>query len=104
MEMARHRSRLLPRRNPALHGFLTGLLLVALTFTAPIVFASQDKQGQQGKDDKTLPLSELSEDEATLHALNRLAFGPRPGDVDRVRQMGLEKWIAAQLDPGSIDD
>jgi uncharacterized protein (DUF1800 family) len=112
--MAQHRSRLRTRRNPALHGFITGLLLAALTFTAPLVFAGQDKKGMKDKGDKNsqlskafrgkLPISELSEDEATLHALNRLAFGPRPGDVDRVRQMGLEKWVAAQLDPGSIDD
>jgi len=51
-----------------------------------------------------LPITELTEDEAILHALNRLAYGPRPGDVERVRQMGLEKWVDQQLDPDSIDD
>ena len=39
-----------------------------------------------------------------MHALNRLAYGPRPGDVERIRQMGLEKWIDEQLHPDSIDD
>jgi uncharacterized protein (DUF1800 family) len=38
------------------------------------------------------------------HALNRLAFGPRPGDVEKVRQMGLAAWIERQLDPAGIDD
>jgi uncharacterized protein (DUF1800 family) len=51
-----------------------------------------------------LPITELTEVEATLHALNRLGYGPRPGDVARVEQMGLEKWIDQQLDPDSIDD
>jgi len=51
-----------------------------------------------------LPITELTEDEATLHALNRLGYGPRPGDVERVEKMGLEKWIDQQLDPDSIDD
>jgi uncharacterized protein (DUF1800 family) len=51
-----------------------------------------------------LPITELSEDEAILHALNRLAYGPRPGDVEKVRQIGLDKWIEAQLHPESIDD
>lgn len=51
-----------------------------------------------------LPISELTEDEAIVHALNRLAYGPRPGDVERIRQMGLEKWIDQQLNPESIDD
>ena len=34
-----------------------------------------------------------------LHALNRLAFGPAPGDLDRVTQMGVHAWIAEQLHP-----
>src|SRR5271166_3629291 len=53
---------------------------------------------------KNLPVTELSVDEAVLHALNRLAYGPRPGDVERVKQMGLAKWIDQQLNPKSIDD
>ena len=36
--------------------------------------------------------------------MNRLAYGPRPGDVERIRQMGLEKWIEQQLHPETIDD
>ncbi len=33
------------------------------------------------------------------HALDRLTFGPRPGDFDRIRRIGLEKWIDLQLHP-----
>lgn len=51
-----------------------------------------------------LPISELTEEEAIVHALNRLAYGPRPGDVEHIRQIGLEKWIDQQLHPESIDD
>ena len=51
-----------------------------------------------------LPITELSEDQAILHALNRLGYGPQPGEVARVRQMGLARWIDQQLDPASIDD
>jgi uncharacterized protein (DUF1800 family) len=51
-----------------------------------------------------LPITELTEDEAILHAMNRLAYGPRPGDVEQVRRMGLEKWIEQQLHPESIND
>src|SRR5215469_10759169 len=51
---------------------------------------------------KGLPITELNADEAILHALNRLAYGPRPGDIERVRQMGLAKWIEQQLNPNSI--
>ena len=51
-----------------------------------------------------LPITQLTEDEAIMHAMNRLGYGPRPGDVERIRKMGLEKWIDQQLHPESIDD
>ena len=38
------------------------------------------------------------------HALNRLTFGPRPGDVDHVLAMGVDKWIEEQLHPDKLDD
>lgn len=46
----------------------------------------------------------LSEDQRILHVLNRLGFGARPGDVERVRAMGLESYINEQLNPGNIPD
>src|ERR1700682_1778100 len=39
-----------------------------------------------------------------VHALSRLTFGPRPGDVERVTQMGVDKWIELQLHPDKIND
>ena len=47
---------------------------------------------------------ELTADQQVLHALHRLGFGPRPGDVARVRAMGVDRWIARQLDPATIRD
>ena len=38
------------------------------------------------------------------HVLNRLAFGPRPGDVERVTRMGADRWIDEQLHPERIAD
>ena len=46
----------------------------------------------------------IGEDQKIVHALNRLAFGPRPGDVAAVRQMGLGRWMDLQLHPERIDD
>jgi uncharacterized protein (DUF1800 family) len=48
--------------------------------------------------------SQMDEQKRALHALNRLAFGPRPGDVERVAAMGVDKWIDQQLHPDKIDD
>jgi len=44
----------------------------------------------------------LSADQQAVHVLNRLAFGPRPGDVERVERMGVQAWIEQQLHPASI--
>jgi uncharacterized protein (DUF1800 family) len=44
----------------------------------------------------------LSKDQEILHALNRLTFGPRPGNVEVVRKMGVKKWIDQQLHPERI--
>ena len=77
---------------------------VDLPASAAIPAAAKDKKTKQDPSLKGLPITELTPDEAILHALNRLAYGPRPGDVERIRQMGLAKWIDQQLNPNSIDD
>ncbi len=46
----------------------------------------------------------VSDRQRAIHALNRLTFGPRPGDVDRVISIGVDKWIDQQLHPDKIDD
>ncbi len=81
--------------------FSVGLDVPSLSATAA---AAKDKKPKQDPALKNLPITELDADEAIFHALNRLAYGPRPGDVERVRQMGLAKWIDQQLNPNSIDD
>ena len=47
-------------------------------------------------------VARMTEDQRILHALNRLTFGAKPGDVEAVRQQGLDKWIDAQLHPETI--
>ena len=39
----------------------------------------------------------------TLHVLNRLAYGPAPGDMERVSAMGAEAWIREQLNPEAVE-
>jgi uncharacterized protein (DUF1800 family) len=50
-----------------------------------------------GRFDRKLPA-----DKRAIHVLNRLTFGPRPGEPDDVRRMGVDKWIALQLQPERI--
>src|SRR5713226_5819659 len=80
--------------------FPAGIALPSAAAAAP----AKEKRVKQDPALKGLPITELNADEAILHALNRLAYGPRPGDLERVRQMGLAKWIEQQMNPNAIDD
>src|SRR4051794_24068849 len=72
---------------------LAASLLLILSLGATIAIAKK----------KPAP-TPMDERERALHALNRLTFGPRPGDVERVTAMGVDKWIEQQLHPEKIDD
>ncbi|HET9787457.1 MAG TPA: DUF1800 family protein, partial [Pyrinomonadaceae bacterium] len=87
------------RFNSTLQIARSGLALVAmaavLAATLPIhAEALQKKTAKSG----------LSEQQRILHVLNRLGFGARPGDVERVRAIGVERYIEQQLNPAKISD
>ncbi len=111
-----------PRRNFPFEAFIATGLGAAILLASPLFagrysapFAEVQKNAQKQRKSNSaaaapsgplqgLPISDLNESEAILHALNRLTYGPRPGDLEAVRQMGLAKWIDQQLNPDSIDD
>src|SRR5579862_9592897 len=81
------------------------------TFLAPALCGMLLAFPAAAKPKKTKPADEsklfqkkLSKDDQILHALDRLTFGPRPGDVDRVKRMGLKKWLDQQLHPDRMDE
>jgi uncharacterized protein (DUF1800 family) len=96
--------------NASLSIMIAVFLLAAATISTPFLLAATDKKGNDAKSQessrakKGLPTQGLAEDEAILQALNRLGFGPRPGDIERVKELGLQKWIDAQLHPELVDD
>ena len=51
-----------------------------------------------------LPLraAPLSPEQQAVHVLNRLAYGPRPGDIEHVVRVGVRQYIDSQLEPASI--
>jgi uncharacterized protein (DUF1800 family) len=114
MELVLGDSRSAPTLRPlSLRSALASLLASAL-FVSPCLDAAsfayaaaapaRDKKQKQDPVLKGLPVTDLTPDEAVFHALNRLAYGPRPGDVERIKQIGLAKWIDQQLNPDSIED
>lgn len=50
------------------------------------------------------PVNRLQGDERILLVLDRFTYGPRPGDLEHLRQIGLSEWFRQQLNPRSIDD
>ena len=92
---------------------VVGLMLASLVFLMPYLAAGRDERSSsdpqknrsgQAPSLKGLPPTDLTEDQAIAHALNRLGYGPRPGDVQRVKAMGLGRWIDRQLHPESLND
>ncbi|MEO8433515.1 MAG: DUF1800 domain-containing protein [Pyrinomonadaceae bacterium] len=72
-------------------------ILALLSGTLAVNFGAQQTRSQISR-------AKLSEDQRILHVLNRLGYGARPGDVERVKAIGIEKYVAQQLEPGNIDD
>jgi uncharacterized protein (DUF1800 family) len=62
------------------------------------------KPADEAKLQAKLFQKKLSKDNQILHALDRVTFGPRPGDVERVKRIGLKKWLDQQLHPERIPE
>src|ERR1041384_1122108 len=68
--------------------------IFTLSTLAPVVADTRTKTSN----------SALATDQKVIHLLNRIGYGPRPGDVERVKKMGIDKYIDLQLHPERIDD
>ena len=91
----------------ALRAPLAVFLCCTLCASAPLGYAQQTPAPQNQSGGKTMQRpayqsNQLRGDERILHALNRFTFGPRPGDLEAVRSMGLDNWFDQQLHPESI--
>ncbi|MEN3331779.1 MAG: hypothetical protein V7641_1144 [Blastocatellia bacterium] len=77
------------------------LLAVAMAATLTLGALSPVFGDAKAKATKT---AGLTEDQKITHLLNRLGFGARPGDVERVKRIGIDKFIDQQLHPERLDD
>jgi uncharacterized protein (DUF1800 family) len=80
--------------------FALFLLCLSLTF---VISVGAVPQLLAKKKDKPAD-SGANEQKRAVQALNRLTFGPRPGDIQRVMAMGVDRWIDLQLHPEKIPD
>lgn len=75
---------------------IASLTIAAMLATQTLVtFADTPKNAKK---------SRLSDEQRIIHVLNRLGFGVRPGDIERVKSIGIEQYINQQLNPEKIPD
>jgi uncharacterized protein (DUF1800 family) len=78
-------------------------LLASIFAVLPGVSSTKSsKDAEDARRQGRLFEKKLNKDQQILHALDRLTFGPRPGDVEAVKKLGLKKWIDLQLHPERI--
>jgi uncharacterized protein (DUF1800 family) len=77
------------------------LSIFSLLATATV---RQSTAAAQSPEQRAAQAARLGDEQRILHVLNRLGFGARPGDVERVRAVGLERYIEQQLHPETIND
>jgi uncharacterized protein (DUF1800 family) len=83
-----------PHRTQPLTGFTAFVLALSIAAPSPAVVAAIPA-----------PAAAPERDEARIiHALNRLGYGPRPGDVEKIKRTGLDKWLDEQLHPERLAD
>ncbi|MGP8252755.1 MAG: DUF1800 domain-containing protein [Terracidiphilus sp.] len=85
------------------------LLLCAMIAAPPFGYAQSPSPANGATPDRSqhrpdYQAGQLKGDDRILQALNRLTFGPRPGDLDAVRTMGLDAWFEQQLHPQALDE
>jgi uncharacterized protein (DUF1800 family) len=82
-----------------------GIAVRVTTFvTTSALLVSTLLPGVSAQQKATARITTLKEDQRILHVLNRLGFGARPGDVARVKAIGVDNYINQQLNPQKISD
>jgi uncharacterized protein (DUF1800 family) len=79
----------------------SAMLTIAAIFSATFGIAAGT---QRTNSPARQSIARLTEGQRILHVLNRLGFGARPGDLERVKALGLDNYINQQLNPEKIND
>ena len=85
-------------------GFRSALRLAVFTFTVALVVPGIEALAVSGVEGQRTLIPAKADARTVAHVLDRITFGPRPGDVARVQEMGLQAFIDQQLHPERIAD
>src|SRR4030095_5392720 len=75
---------------------IVGLMVTGLPSITRVSLAQKGKPAAHG--------AQLTEEQRIMRVLNRLGFGARAGDIERVKALGIQKYIEQQLNPSGISD
>src|SRR6266436_8023228 len=78
--------------------------MIASALIASLLVLPAPTLARKPTEDRVFQAKLNDKDSQVLHALDRLTFGPRPGDVDQVRRMGVKKWVDLELHPERIKE
>lgn len=92
------------QKKPGTHTSLLKRVTALTSALALLITSFAAVSGQSLKSKSNAKAGKLSEEQRIVHVLNRLGFGARPGDVERVKAIGLDNYIEQQLNPQKIDD
>ena len=89
--------------------FLRGALALLLLSSLPLGWAAKSRKIKQIKANANSSSyvafsQKLEKEDRFHHALDRLTFGPRPGDFERIQELGLKKWLEAELSPEKVPE
>jgi uncharacterized protein (DUF1800 family) len=84
--------------------FIAVSIAACLMVLPGVSSTTKSREADDAKRQAKLFQKKLNKDDQILHALDRLTFGPRPGDIAMVKKMGLKKWIDLQLHPEQIKE
>jgi uncharacterized protein (DUF1800 family) len=89
---------------------ICALVLIGVLAFGPHLSFAQGAKPEKGKATRKAatrekaPIKSLTEEQKIFHLLDRVTFGPRPGEVERVRQLGWERYLEEQLHPERLSD
>jgi uncharacterized protein (DUF1800 family) len=78
-----------------------GLLVVQLALPAVVLGQEPEMQTHAAQPAAS---ERLGADAAAIQVLNRFTYGPRPGDIERLKAIGVKEWFRQQFKPETIDD
>jgi uncharacterized protein (DUF1800 family) len=79
-------------------------IVLAISLSSPLGFAQEMSQKGKKPVAKKSNLKNLTEEQKASHLLDRVTFGPRPGEIERVMKIGWKKYLEEQLNPDRISD